>query len=111
MAKVKNLSVLCRELKKVGLDYYHWKGIPVVRKMPRKVRQPGTPAQRKTWRYFSLAKEQIHVCPDLIKDAYVRLTRNMDMTWHDALAMVSLQEMNRTGKEIIIITHAKAELI
>lgn len=73
-----------------NVDFYYWKGCPVVRMMPKKVRQPGTPTQQRTWTAMSDANFAWNGLDEEAHNAWRRLSRQSHMSARDLCLKVAL---------------------
>jgi hypothetical protein len=79
------------------LDFYYWKGILCVRMYPRKVTQPGTPDQKKTWEALKYANEEYNALAQNERDAWGKIAEPSQMTGRDFFIKTILKGYAKYG--------------
>jgi hypothetical protein len=99
LAKVKNPDLARIDRLGPDIDFYYWKGIPVIRKMPKKVKPIGTEAQKETWAAMKYAHEEYKKLPTLEREAYKFLTRQSQMCNRDFVTKLCLKNYQDFGEK------------
>lgn len=98
MAKVQGC-----DLSKIGkygdtLDFYFWNGILCARMYPKKAKQPGTDAQKKTWEALKFANKRYKVITKTEREAWKFLASPSQMTGKDFFLKTILEEYQERGE-------------
>jgi hypothetical protein len=99
LAKVKNPDLAKIDRLGPDIDFYYWKGIPVVRKMPKKYKPIGTEAQKATWAAMKYAHDQYQELPTLEREAYKFLVRDSQMCNRDFVTKLCLKNYQEIGEK------------
>lgn len=99
MAKVKNPDLAKIDRLGPDIDFYYWKGIPVVRKMPKKFKPIGTEAQKATWAAMKYAHDQYQALPVFEREAYKVLTAKSQMCNRDFVTKLCLKNYPDLGEK------------
>jgi len=99
LAKVKNPDLAKIDRLGPDIDFYYWKGIPVVRKMPKKFKPIGTEAQKATWAAMKYAHDQYQALPVLEREAYKVLTTKSQMSNRDFVTKLCLKNYPDLGEK------------
>ena len=97
MAKVEGCNLALIDRLGPELDFYYWKGILCCRMMPRKVKQPGTPEQRKTWECLQYANDEYNSLGQQARDCFIRLAAPSQMTGRDLFIKSILNYCSELG--------------
>jgi hypothetical protein len=97
MAKVKDCNLALIDKLGPDVDFYYWKNILCVRMMPKKVRQPGTPDQKDTWRALRYANDEYNLLGQNERDAYKYLAAPSQMSGRDLFIKMVLQNWKEYG--------------
>jgi hypothetical protein len=99
VAKVKNPDLSKIDRLGPDIDFYYWKGIPVVRKMPKKFKPIGTEAQKQTWSAMKYAHDEYQKLPVLEREAYKFLVASSQMCNRDFVCKTILKNYPELGKK------------
>jgi len=99
LAKVKNPDLAKIDRLGPDIDFYYWKGIPVVRKMPKKFKPIGTEAQKATWAAMKYAHDEYQKLPTFEREAYKVLTAKSQMCNRDFVTKLCLKNFPEFGEK------------
>jgi hypothetical protein len=104
MAKVRHISQAMIDSLRGTIDFYYWRGIPVVRTWPKKSTVPASPAMLAARAAFTASRVDVKTVGPAVRAEWVATATGEKQAWLDYFTYAYMSVWKSTGQYPPVVT-------